>query len=157
MADSKLPGIEEEFAELDRELKRLAAMPLRTREQQNALLMALESLRDGWQKKGRAPDAPGWRRVIDEAISTAFDGLLAEMRADAGDPTKAAQAGNVSLDPRLLQRHFRPVFDAIADGLRKNLVQKFRGPQQPGAPTPEVDSADVAAILLTLFGPTKKK
>jgi len=153
MADGELPSIEEEFAELDVELKRIAAMPLRTREQQNQLLLALESLRDGWQKKGRAPNAPPWRRVVDEAISVAFDGLLAEVRARAGD----IAGGGVQLDPQLLQRHIRPVFDAVADGLRMNLKQKFGGPQAPGSKPPDVDSADVAAILLTLFGPKKKK
>jgi len=153
MADTELPSIEEEFAELDAELKRIAAMPLRTREQQNALVVALESLRDGWQKKGRAHlDAPAWRRVVDEAITTAFDGLLAEVRAGAADG-----AGGLRLDPQMLQRHLRPVLDAVADGLRRNLVQKFGKPQPPGAPPPEVDGTDVAAILLTLFGPTKKK
>lgn len=153
MADTKLPSIEEEFAALDVELKRIAAMPLRTREQQNALLMALESLRDGWQQKGRAlGDAPAWRRVVDEAISAGFDGVLAEVRASAGDA-----GGVVRLDPQMLQRHMRPVLDAVADGLRQNLVQKFGKPQPPGAPPPQVDGADVAGILLTLFGPPKKK
>lgn len=154
MADSELPSIEEEFAELDAELKRIAAMPLRTREQQNQLLLALESLRDGWQKKGRAANAPPWRRFIDEAISRAFDGLLAEVRARAGDITSG---GAVQLDPQMLQRHVRPVFDAVADGLRINLKQKFGGPQAPGSKPPDVDSADVAGILLTLFGKPKKK
>lgn len=154
MADDELPSIEQEFAELDAELKRIAAMPLRTREQQNALLVALESLRDGWQKKGRAHlDAPPWRRVVDEAVTVAFDGLLAEVRAGAAD----AAGSLLRLDPQMLQRHIRPVFDAVADGLRQNLVQKFGKKQPPGAPPPEVDGTDVAAILLTLFGPTKKK
>lgn len=153
MADQKLPSIEEEFAELDAELKRIAAMPLRTREQQNALVVALESLRDGWQQKGRAHvDAPPWRRVVDEAVTVAFDGLLAEVRAGAADA-----AGTLRLDPQMLQRHIRPVFDAVADGLRQNLVHKFGKPQPPGAPPPEVDGTDVAAILLTLFKPPKKK
>ena len=153
MADGELPSIEEEFAALDAELKRIAAMPLRTREQQNALVVALESLRDGWQKKGRAQlDAPAWRRVVDEAVTAAFDGILAEVRAGAGDA-----AGVVRLDPQMLQRHLRPVLDAVADGLRKNLVHKFGKPQPPGAPPPEVDGTDVAAILLTLLRPTKKK
>ncbi|MCA1664381.1 MAG: hypothetical protein LC659_08960 [Myxococcales bacterium] len=154
MADRELPSIDEEFAELDAELERIAAMPLRTREQQNALLMALESLRDGWHEKGRARgDAPTWRRVVDEAIAVAFDGVLAEVRAGAGDA-----GGVVRLEPQMLQRHMRPVLDAVADGLRQNLVHKFGGKAQlPGAPPPEVDGADVAAILLTLFGPTKKK
>jgi len=153
MADGELPSIEDEFAELDAELKRIAAMPLRTREQQNALLMALESLRDGWHNKGRAQnDAPAWRRVVDDAIAAAFDGVLTEVRASAGDA-----AGIVRLEPQMLQRHMRPVFDAVANGLRQNLVQKFGKAQPPGAPAPQVDGADVAAILLTLFGPTKKK
>lgn len=151
MADeTRLPSIEEEFAELDAELKRIAAMPLRTREQQNSLLMALESLRDGWQKKGRAQvDAPPWRRLVDDAIAAAFDGVLGEVRVGAHDA--------VRLDPQLLQRHLRPVFDALADGLRRNLVQKFGKPQPPGAPPAQVDAADVAGILLTLFAPPKKK
>ncbi|HEX6836376.1 MAG TPA: hypothetical protein VF334_07365 [Polyangia bacterium] len=153
MADSELPSIEDEFAALDAEIKRIAAMPLRTREQQNALLVALESLRDGWQKKGRAqPEAPPWRRVVDEAITAAFDGILAEVRAGA-----AEAAGVVRLDPLMLQRHLRPVLDAVADGLRRNLVQKFGKPQPPGAPPPEVDGTDVAAIFLTLFSKPKKK
>jgi hypothetical protein len=153
MADGELPSIDEEFAQLDAELKRIAAMPLRTPEQQNALLMALESLRDGWHERGRARnDAPAWRRVVDEAIAAAFDGVLSEVRGSAGDP-----AGTVRLDPQMLQRHMRPVFDAVADGLRRNLVQKFGKAQPPDGPPPQVDGADVAAILLTLFGPTKKK
>ena len=49
------------------------------------------------------------------------------------------------------------VAEAIGEGLRKNLVNKFGGPKVPGAPLPEVDGADVAAILLTLFKPPKKK
>jgi hypothetical protein len=153
MADTELPSIEEEFAELDAELKRIAAMPLHTREQQNALLMALESLRDGWHKKGRAQsDAPAWRRVVDDSIAFAFDGVLAEVRASAGNA-----AGVVRLDPEMLQRHMRPVFDAVADGLRRNLVRKFGTPPPPGAPPPEVDGADVDAPLPPLFRPTKKK
>jgi hypothetical protein len=150
MADNELPSIEEEFAELDAELKRIAAMPLRTREQQNSLLAALESLRDGWQQKGRArTDGPEWRRIVDEAIAKAFDGLLLEVRDGA--------ANVVRLDPQMLQRHLRPVFDAVADGLRRNLVQKFGKKQPPGAPPPQVDATDVAGILHTLFGPPKKK
>ena len=153
MADTELPSIEEEFAELSTELERIAALPLRTREQQNALLMALESLRDGWQKKGRASaNVPEWRRLVDDAIAAAFDSVLGEVRATAGDAD-----GNVRLDPQMVQRHLRPVFDAVADGLRRTLVQKFGKPQPPGAPPAQVDAADVAAILLTLFGPTKKK
>jgi hypothetical protein len=153
MADTELPSIEEEFAELDAELKRISALPLRTREQQNTLVLALESLRDSWQKKARArPDLPEWRRLVDDAIAAAFDSVLGEVRTSAGDAD-----GKVRLDPQMLQRHLRPVLDAVADGLRRNLVQKFGKPQPPGAPPPEVDTADVAAILLTLFGPTKKK
>jgi hypothetical protein len=150
MSDLELPSIEEEFAELDAELKRIAAMPLRTREQQSALLLALESLRDGWQQKGRArPNAPAWRRVVDDAIAAAFDGVLGEIRAGGGE--------GLRLEPQMLQRHLGPVFDAVADGLRRNLVEKFGKPQAPGAPPAQVDAADVAGILLTLFGPPKKK
>ncbi|MGZ3430023.1 MAG: hypothetical protein ACXVCV_25405 [Polyangia bacterium] len=153
MADTELPSIEQEFAELDAELKRIAALPLRTREQQNTLVMALESLRDSWLQKGRAHgDRPEWRRVVDEAIIAAFDSVLAEVRASAGDAD-----GKVRLDPQLVQRHLRPVFDAVAEALRRKLVQKFATPQPPGAPSPEVDGADVAAVLLTLFAPKKTK
>jgi len=153
MADRELPTIEQEFAELDAELKRIAALPLRTREQQNALVMALESLRDGWQEKAKVrTDAPEWRRLVDDAIAAAFDSILGEVRASA-----ASGDTQLKLQPEMLQRHLRPVLDAVADGLRRNLVQKFGKPQPPGAPPPQVDAADVAGILLTLFGPPKKK
>jgi len=81
-----------------------------------------------------------------------FDSVLGELRATIGN-----RDGRAQLDSAMLTRHLRPVLDAVADGLRRNLVQKFGKPQPPGAPPPQVDGADVAAILLTLFGPPKKK
>jgi hypothetical protein len=153
MADGDLPSIEEEFAQLNTELERIAALPLRTPEQQNALVVALESLRDAWQQKGKGqPGLPEWRRVVDAAIGTAFDGVLGELRAAA-----SAGHGKLQLDAQLLQRHLKPVLDEIANGLRRNLVQKFGTPPPPGAPPLEVEAADVAGILLTLFGPPPKK
>ena len=153
MADGDLPSIDEEFAQLNVELARVAAMPLRTREQQNSLLVMLESLRDGWREKGRAQsNAPEWRRLVDDSIAAAFDSVLGELRATIGN-----RDGKPQLDSAMLNRHLRPVLDAVADGLRRNLVQKFGKPQPPGTPPAQVDAADVAGILLTLFGPTKKK
>lgn len=153
MADGELPTIDEEFAELNAELARVAAMPLKTREQQDSVLVMLESLRDSWHEKGRAKThAPEWRRLVDDSIAAAFDSVLGELRATIGN-----RDGRAQLDSAMLTRHLRPVLDAVADGLRRNLVQKFGKPQPPGAPPPQVDGADVAAILLTLFGPPKKK
>lgn len=152
MAD-ELPSIEAEFAELEGELARLAIMPVHTQEQHNTLVIALETLRDAWHKRAQAPDAPGWRRAAEEAVSTGFDGVLGEVRASAAEVSR----GKVQLDSQMLQRHMRPALDALADGLRRNLVQKFRAPVAPGAEPPKVDAADVAGILLTLFAPPKKK
>jgi hypothetical protein len=151
MDEPDLPSIEDEFADLDSELKRIASLPVETAEQRNALLVALEAMRADWEAKGRAhPDAPEWRRAVDRGIAGAFDGLI-------GDLARAGSGGAFNFDNALLQAHLRPVFDVLADGLKRNLVQKFGQRPPPGVPPPKVDGADVAAMLLTLFGPPKKK
>jgi hypothetical protein len=147
--DPKLPSIEEEFAELDAELKRIAALPVQTPEQRNALLMALEAIRADWMTKAQA-DAPPWRKLIDSAMATAFDGLINDLALNTSET-------NMKLDPAMVQKHLRPVFDSLAEGLKQNLVQKFGKRPPPGQPPPKVDGADVAAMLFTLFGPSKKK
>jgi hypothetical protein len=148
--DDELLSIEDEFAELDAELKRLAAMPVETPEQKNAMLLTLEALRADWQARVKA-DAPAWRRAVDEAVAKGFDGLAEEV--------KRAGQGNehFQLDAPLIQKHLAPVIEALADGLKRNLVEKFGKRPPPGAPQPKVDGADVAAMFLTLFGPPKKK
>ena len=150
MDDKDLPSIEEEFAELDAELKRIASLPVQTPEQRNALLVALEALRADWEARARG-DVPPWRKTVDQAVAKAFDGLILDLQR-SGDAT-----GAFKLDAPLLQAHLRPVFDALAEGLKQNLVQKFGKRPPPGTPPPKVDGADVAAMLLTLLGPPKKK
>jgi hypothetical protein len=149
MDDKDLPSIEEEFAELDAELKRIASLPVETPEQKNALLIALQGLRDDWAAK-RRPDAPPWRLTVDAAVGKALDGLIADLG-------RSSQQAQVSFDAALLQSHLRPIFDALGEGLKQNLVQKFGQRPKPGEAPPKVDGADVAAMLFTLFGPTKKK
>jgi hypothetical protein len=151
--DKKLPSIEEEFAELDAELKRISALPVETPEQRNGLLLALENLRAEWLEKGRAlpADAPPWRRAVDDAITVGFDGII-------GDLQRGGVPGyQFNLSNELVMRHLKPVFDALTDGLKQNLVTKFGKRPPPGAPPPKVDAADVAGMLVTLFGPNKKK
>jgi hypothetical protein len=146
----ELPTIEDEFAELDAELKRIAAMPVETPEQRNALLMTLEALRADWEARARA-DAPEWRKQVDAAVAKGFDGLREDLQ-------RAGRSGaNFQLDGPTIQHHLRPVLDALADGLKQNLVAKFGKRPPPGAPPPQVDAADMAAMFLTLFGPPKKK
>jgi hypothetical protein len=145
-----LIGIEEEFAQLDAELKRIAAMPAETPEQRNALLLALQGFRAEWNDKVRAgDDAPAWRRSIDGAIARGFDGLIAAL-GRTGDG-----AGGIS--QQMLQEHLKPVFDELGVGLRQNLVEKFGKRPPPGTPPPQVNAADVAGMLFTLFGPPKQK
>ena len=146
----ELPTIEDEFAELDAELKRLAAMPVQTPEQRNALLITLEALRADWQARAQA-DAPAWRQAVDAAVARGFDGLAADLVRAGGS------GGQFQLDAAMVQTHLRPVLDALADGLKQNLVAKFGRRPPPGTPPPKVDGADVAAMFLTLFGPPKKK
>ncbi len=150
--DKDLPSIEDEFSELDREMKRIAAMPTATPEQQNALLIALESLREDYnQKLAARTDGPEWRRVVDAGVTRAFDGLILDLRR------KVSFGGNVQLDSQMVQQHLEPVFFAVAAALQKNLVEKFGKRPPPGTPPPKVDGADLAAMLFTLFGPAGKK
>jgi hypothetical protein len=152
MDEKDLPSIEEEFAELDAELKRISSLPVHTPEQQNALLVALQSLRAEWEEKAKVHgEAPLWRRLVDNSVQKALDGLIGDLGRGS------VQGGAIHFDNALVQSHLKPVFEALTDGLKQNLVEKFGKRPPPGAPPPKVDGADVAAMLLTLFGPNKKK
>jgi hypothetical protein len=149
--DEDFPSIEEEFAQLDAELKRIAQLPVRTPEQQDALIVALESLRADWETKWKAREnAPAWRAAVDTAIVNAFDELIRNARKRGSD-------GAFRIDPEMVKRALEPVLQELSDGLRKNLVDKFGKKPPPGTTPPKVDSTDVAAILLTVFGPPPKK
>jgi hypothetical protein len=149
--DDEFPSIEEEFAQLDAELKRIAQLPVRTPEQQDALIVALETLRSDWEARWKAKEgAPAWRGAVDAAIVNAFDELVRNARKRGPD-------GTFRIDPEMVKRALEPVLQELSDGLRKNLVDKFGQRPPPGTPPPKVDSTDVAAMLLTVFGPPPKK
>src|SRR3954468_6893808 len=117
--DDDFPSIEEEFAQLDAELKRIAQLPVRTPEQQDALIVALESMRSDWEEKYKAKEgAPDWRRAVDAAIVNAFEELLRTARKRGPD-------GTFRIDPMMIKRAVEPVLDELSAGLRKNLVEKF--------------------------------
>jgi hypothetical protein len=149
----KPPTFGDELQGLDERLKRITTMPLGTEEQRTALLTTLTGLKQELDDSVRArPDAPGWRRSIDAALTVALDGIIGDFQRGSGAP-----AGQLRLDPAMLRRHLEPVFLELSEALQRNFVEKFSQPRPPGAPPIQVDGADVAAMLLTLFGAPKKK
>jgi hypothetical protein len=151
VADDELPSIEEEFAQLDAELKRIAQLPVRTPEEQNAVILMLENLRNNWEEAYKAKEgAPAWRHSVDAAIVNAFEELLRNVRKGAAD-------GTFRLDNEMVKRAIEPVLHELSAGLQKNLFDKFAKRPPPGTPPPKVDGADVAAILFSVFGPAPKK
>lgn len=153
---SLFPSIAEEFADLERELQRLTALPTGTEEQRNALALALRLMGDEWRKKTAARgEVPEWRRRFDDSVAQAIDGLLQDGVGPAPDGSNQFHA-----DSALVVRHLQPVMAALTEGLKSNLVSKFaKRPDGPTAPPPKVDLVDVAGIFATLFTrpPSPKK
>jgi hypothetical protein len=146
----KVLSIDEEFAELARDLEKLRGLPQTTPEQKAHLQMVIEAMKQRWiehvEKIGRQP----WRAKIDQAITDAFDGVITES-------AKIGPMGTVDfrLAPDAIQRHFAPLLGVAISGLQQRLVQRFKAPPAGGSP-PKVDGADMAAILATLFTKPKK-
>ena len=136
--------IEAEFAELTAEIARINALPQTAAPEKVAML---EALRAQWRgRERRAPegdDRPEWRRSIDDAVSQAVDGLLA-------DGLDVDLDGNIQFDLQgdTMKMHGQPVVDALIAGLQATLADRF----------PAIDAASRAGVdpgrmlMATLLG-----
>jgi hypothetical protein len=113
-----LRSLEEEFAELEREIAIIRAQP-KGRTAQQALM--IKRLRHDWEKKAaERKDNPEWQQRIDEKLQSAFEGIL-----ERGTQTIDARGKlNLKVDQDALQRQLAPALQSVVDGLSQLLDLK---------------------------------
>ena len=115
---SGLRSLEEEFAELEREIAVIRAQPSVGSGQQ---ALMLKRLRAEWDKKaGDRADQSEWQNRVDEKMQKAFEGILA-----AGTHTIDAR-GKLTLKVKegALQEQLAPALQSIVEGLNQLLDLK---------------------------------
>ncbi len=172
--DKKVPdasvqkSIDEEFAELEREIARITALPAGRTDEQLALLNAL---RAAWAERTGGEARAEWQKRVEAALGSAIERVIAD-----GHAVDAKGNMTFKVDAAALKKSAAPVWSALIDGLQHALQQKMDS--MPKAPSKPQDSAekppatsnkpqeppkpienlkiDLTGLLSTLFKPAPK-
>jgi hypothetical protein len=156
MDDEAKRAIDEEFAELERELARIQALPQQTPREQQAVLNAYERLRAEWHAKIAAhPEQPEWQQRMQRALADGLGHVLRDRKSFGLDGKMTFH-----LDGEQLKKHGAPVLNAFLDGLFQGATkgkpqQQPTQPTQPQTQTPRIDWAGLLGAILK--PPPKKK
>jgi len=146
-------SIDDEFAELEKELDRLTALPPTGVRDTSGIVLALGALKQTWDKRLETRfDRPVWQRKIDEAIARALSQIL-----QAGQTIDRHGNLGFALDAAQVKEHAAPVVSSVMDGLEQEFMDKWvKKPAEPGK-APEVDAKDLGGLLSMLLRPQLKK
>jgi hypothetical protein len=116
--DAERRLIDEEFAELERELQRLREMPVQTPREQQAALRSYEQLKREWDARIAAhPDQPEWQKRAQAALTDAIGNVLRDQKSFGLDGKFTFQ-----LDQNELKKHGAPILDAVLQGVLTSLL-----------------------------------
>ncbi len=139
--------LDDELAELKREIDRITHITPRVVADPTGMLAALKGLQKEWTDRGAArPDAPEWRRRLDAALAEAFQKIVRDGQ------TVDAQ-GNITfrLDAGALEQHGAPVVTQVLESLEAQFVKKWMqpadAPPAASAAPKTFDGADIAGLL----------
>jgi hypothetical protein len=109
--------IDEEFAELERELARLRELPVHTPREQQAALATYEQIKREWEARIAAhPDQPEWQKRMESALGDAIGNVLRDPKSFGLDGKFTFQ-----LDQNELKKHGAPIVDAVLQGVLTSL------------------------------------
>jgi outer membrane protein OmpA-like peptidoglycan-associated protein len=118
--------IDEEFAELERELERLRELPVQTPREQQQALATYEAVKREWEARIAAhPDQPEWQKRAQAALTDAIGSVLRDQKSFGLDGKFTFQ-----LDQQELKKHAAPVLDAVLQGLLTSLLAPKKDPKK---------------------------
>ncbi len=141
-------SIDDEFAELQKEIERVTTLPAQGSPNVDAIVAALQAMKVEWDKKvAQRFDRPVWLRRMDEAIALALSKILT-----AGQTMDRHGNLGFQLEGETVKKLATPVVDAALDGLERAFVDKWvKKPGEPEAQPKKVEASDLGGILSLLL------